>query len=70
MGIRYSLILDKEIDKKINTTAKRRKITKANAIRNAVIVLSALEEETYGKNKKVAIVDDEDRVEKIILLPH
>jgi len=69
MTIRYSLAVDKKFEKLLGSVAKRKSITKANVVRNAVVVLDILESETTGRNKRVAIVNDRDEVEKIIVLP-
>ena len=69
MTVRYSLAIDGSFSRILNSVQKRKRISKANAIRNAVVVLDLLEQETHLNNKRVAIVNERNEVEKIIVLP-
>lgn len=70
MGERFSVILDKRLEKLLTIEAKRKGISKANVFRNAIVVLNTLENELDEKNnRRVAIVDDKGCVEAVVVLP-
>ena len=66
---RYSIVFSGKYEKILDKLAGSNEISKANAIRNAVAVLNLLNEETKKANRHVAIVDDEGKINKIIVLP-
>lgn len=66
---RYTIDLGIDIDAKLNALAAEKRTSKADIIRRAIEAYSYLVRNTDGKNTKVAIANDDDRILKEIILP-
>lgn len=66
---RYSINFSEDLEKKLEELSGKSDSSKASTIRNALYTYFLLKNEVKQGNNQVAIVDMENRVLKLIILP-